>query len=179
MQIKERVTIAPGETLRVRDVADVFGGEAGDIEIPCPKKEGVWRLPAIAVAQAIGERSDGVLLLGESQCYVHVVPDRKRSRTHALRAVIAFLLLLIGSAFAITWFHADVDMEKAQMEMYRMISGRKPSSEMLIAVPYALGVGLGVALYYAMIGRRGSISPLDIKLKSYRKSAEETEGTTP
>ncbi len=172
------MTIAPGETLHVRDVADVLGGEAGDIEIPCPKKAGVWKLPAIAVAQAIGENAD-ISLLGADQCYVHVVPERKRARTHALRAAVAFLLLFIGSAFTITWFHADVDMEKAQGTMYRMITGAEPSDRLLIAVPYAVGVGFGAALYYAMIGRRGSISPLDIKLKSYRKSAEETEGTTP
>ena len=41
----------------------------------------------------------------------------------ALRAALAFLVLLVGSALAIMWFHADVNMYDAQREMYRAVTG--------------------------------------------------------
>ena len=37
----------------------------------------------------------------------------------------------------------------------------------------------GVALFYALIGRRGTTSPLEIKLEEYRQSAEQATGLTP
>ena len=67
------------------------------------------------------------------------------------------------------WFHADVNMYDAQREMYRAVTGGEEPAALAVALPYALGVGLGVAFYYALIGRK-TISPLDIKLSNYKRA---------
>ena len=36
-----------------------------------------------------------------------------------------------------------------------------------------------LALYYALLGRRRTVAPLEIKLEEYRQSAEQTSGLTP
>ena len=110
---------------------------------------------------------------------MHVVGKDRRQQTHVLRAIAAFMLLLIGSALAITWFHADVNMLDAQQGLYRLITGKEVSNQWLITIPYAAGVFFGVALFYALLGRKGTTSPLDIKLAEYQQSAEQAAGKTP
>ena len=186
VQIKERAVVRSGQNLLVGDVALVtdqsgaFDKTAAALPVPCPKNEGVWSLPAIAVARALKkEVEEELVLLGESVCYVHVVKDEHRNRTHVVRTALAFLFLLLGSAQAICWFQADVSMWDAQVALYRLFAGTEPSNQLLIVLPYTLGVGLGVAVFYALIGRKKTVSPLDIQLDKYRKDAEQTAGETP
>lgn len=182
LQLKPRVVIAPGEKLTVRHIADAINTENAEVmELPveCPDTAGVWRLPAMAVIKAVIGRNPDVSILGPAECYVHIVPESKRNRTHLVRAIFAFLLLLIGSALAITWFHADVNMLDAQQGLFRLITGKEADNIWLITIPYALGVFFGVALFYALLGKKRTTSPLEIKLEEYRKSAEEATGKMP
>lgn len=186
VQIRERAVVRAGQALTVSDVALVtsaagaYDKNAASLPVPCPKTEGVWTLPAIAVAQAVSKGvQEELVLLGENVCYVHVVKDEHRNGTHIVRAVLAFALLLLGSAQAICWFQADVNMWDAQVSLYRFLSGRAPSEPLLIVIPYTVGVGLGVAVFYSLIGRKKTVSPLDIQLDKYRKDAETTAGETP
>jgi hypothetical protein len=92
---------------------------------------------------------------------------------------LAFLLLMAGSALAITWFHADVNMMDAQQALFRFITGHQAENEWLITGPYAAGVFFGVSLFYALLGKRRSVAPLEIKLEEYRQAAEQVSGLTP
>ncbi len=182
MQLKARVDLRPGEQLRVRHVADALdtaGQEVLELPVNCPKTEGVWKLPAMAVIQAVSQQCPDITMLGPPECFVHVMGKDRRQQTHVLRAIAAFMLLLIGSALAITWFHADVNMLDAQQGLYRLITGKEVSNQWLITIPYAAGVFFGVALFYALLGRKGTTSPLDIKLAEYQQSAEQAAGKTP
>ena len=85
----------------------------------------------------------------------------------------------MGSALAITWFHADVNMLDAQQSLYRMLTGREAENTVWITLPYSVGVFFGVSLFYALLGRKRTIAPLDIKLNEYRQSAEQATGLTP
>ena len=120
-----------------------------------------------------------VTVLGPPECFVHIIPDSKRNTTHLLRTIFAFLILMVGSALAITWFHADVNMLDAQQSLYKLITGTQPENAWLITGPYAAGVFFGVALFYALLGKRRTVAPLEIKLEEYRQSAEQASGLTP
>ena len=182
LQMKARATKGPGEPLFVRDVADARdsgGATVMDLPVECPTKEGVWRLPAMAVVKAVMAVCPEVTVLGPSECFVHIVPEAKRNRTRPFRTAIAFLLLMAGSALAITWFHADVNMLDAQQALYRLITGREIENTLWITLPYSVGVFFGVALFYALLGRKRTVAPLDMKLEEYHQSAEQATGLTP
>lgn len=182
LQLKKRATIAPGEQLFVHHVADALdtgGADVMNLPVDCPKTPGVWRLPAMAVIQAVSSACRQVEFIGPSECFIHIIPPSKRNRTHIFRTILAFLLLMIGSALAITWFHADVNMIEAQRGLYRLITGKDVDNMWLITIPYAIGVFLGVALFYSLLGKKHTVSPLEIKLEDYRQSAEEAMGKTP
>ena len=182
VQLKPRAVLRPDETVLVRHVADVMSGSPDkvmDLPVECPVHPGVWRLPALAVVKALRVTGEEVSVIGPEACFVHVVAEKKRNRAHPFRAAAAFLLLMLGSAFSITWFHADVNMAQAQETLFRMVTGHAPENRLLIALPYAAGVFFGVALFYCLLGRRGTVSPLDIKLGEYRASAERQIGRIP
>ena len=182
LQLKGRACLPPGEQLLVRHVADALdteGGSVMDLPVECPKTPGVWRLPAMAVVKALSPLCGQITVLGEKECFVHVQKDQMPTAAHFIRTALAFLLLAVGSAMAITWFHADVNMAEAQQTLYRMVTGHEAADPLLITIPYAAGVCLGVALFYALIGKRRTASPLDMKLDEYRKSAEQYTGLIP
>ena len=182
LQLKARTVLHPGEQLLVRHVADAVstcGDSVMDLPVSCPSREGVWRIPAMAVIKAVMDVCPQIALMGPAECFVHIVPEEKRNRTHPFRAAAAFLLLMLGSALTISWFHADVNMLEAQQHLYRLITGRAATTPWLITLPYAAGVFLGVALFYALLGKKRTVAPLEIKLEEYRHAAEQATGLTP
>ena len=182
LQLKGRACLRPGEQLLLRHVADALdtdGKSVLDLPVESPKTPGVWRLPAMAVVKALSPVCGDITVLGEQECYVHIQRESKRGPGHFLRTALAFLLLAVGSAMAITWFHADVNMMDAQQALFRLITGHQAENPWLITAPYSAGVFLGVAMFYALLGKKRSVAPLEIKLEEYRQSAEQVSGLTP
>lgn len=185
LQMKNRVILDPGQQLYVHHVADVFSTDKQlskqlmDMPVDCPANPGIWKIPQIHVTQCLSAASDSIIPLGPSECYVHFIPKNKQNHTHTIRSVFAFVLLLLGSMLAITWFHADVNMKEAQNTMFYLITGREAENQLLLSIPYAVGVFFGISLFYALLGKKGTISPLDIKLNDYHTTSEKAAGKTP
>lgn len=185
LQLKSRVIMNPGEQLCVRHVADVISPDKTltkrmlDVPVPCPSSPGIWKISQIHVAQSLSEYKDTIVPMGPNECFVHYIPANKRNKTHILRSVLAFILLLIGSMLAISWFHADVNMTEAQKTLFRLITGKEVNNPLYLSVPYAVGVFFGVSLFYALLGKKGTISPLEIKLNEYHTTSEKAAGKVP
>ena len=177
IQLNSRVILPPGQPLLLQDAARVEGPSSLlQVRLPCPDQEGVWRLEAIDVLRAacLQLPDAQITVLGSDVCYVHRVRASRRDPTRPLRTAAAFLILLLGSALGLAWFHSDVDMPAAQLAMYTAVTGREPSSPLLITIPYVIGVALGVAVFYALPGK-GRTTPLEIRLNGYRADMEQAE----
>ena len=92
-----------------------------------------------------------------------------------MRTAAALLILLLGSALGLTWFHADVNMPQAQADVYAAITGAPPDDVRLITIPYCIGVALGVCVFYA-IPFPNQTTPLEVKLTEYQEDMEKAEG---
>lgn len=178
VQLQNRAKVEMGQQLRLTDAAKVIGpGSAKAILLPCPQEQGVWKLEGIQVAAALRKAYPGeeVTLLGADICYVHRVKASHRDPTRPLRTAAAFLILCLGGALGLCWFHADVDMPRAQYAVFEALTGEEPSDRRLITIPYAVGVALGVAVFYALPSRKAT-TPLEVKLTEYQEDMEKTEG---
>lgn len=171
IRMREKVEREAEGEVRVGDVADVLCDASVDVrELPVfmPTLPGVYTTDALRVVHAIKRAYPGesVTLLGTSH---GMLIRRKRRRVHflTLRKALAFAILLAGSALAIMWFHADVNMMDTQIELYTRLTGSGEPGKWLMAIPYALGVGIGVAMSFALFGKR-RVSPMDVKLSEYR-----------
>lgn len=138
VQLRARVKLAQGETLHVADAANVLGSEkAGHCSLFCPTAPGVYTLDAIAVAKALKKvfPQEDISLIGADVCYVHRIKARGKDFLRPVRTAAALLILLLGSALGLTWFHADVNMPQAQADVYAAITGAPPDDVRLITIP--------------------------------------------
>ncbi len=175
LRMREVTTSEPGQALCLADVADVLADASlglNALPISVPRVPGVWKLDALALIREIQARCprESVVLLGSAKATL-VCRRAQKPRWVGMRAVLVFALLFVGSAMAMAWFHADVNMLGAQRSVARMLTGGDGVGAWWIALPYALGVGSGVVFYYALTSRK-TASPLDIKLAEYRRQAQ-------
>lgn len=175
-QMRRRVRIGIGEPLRLSDAADVRGDIPGEISLSCPDKTGIWIIRAVDVASALARHvpAEEICMLGSDVCYVHRIPQEK-DRWRCLRAAAAFLILMLGSALGLCWFHSDVDMPQAQVRLFAMLTGAPPEDIRWITIPYVIGVVIGVSAFYALPGRRET-TPMEVKLMDYQEDMERARG---
>ena len=178
VQLQNRAKVEMGQPLHLGTAARIIGPKgAQDIRLPCPDQQGVWKLEAILVAKALQKAfpDEAITMLGADICYVHRVKASHRDFTRPLRTAAAFFILCLGGALGLCWFHADVDMPRAQFAVYEAITGEAPADPHLITIPYAIGVAAGVAVFYALPSRKAT-TPLEVKLTEYQEDMEKTEG---
>ena len=177
VQLNSRVKLEMGQKLHLKDAAKVIGPKDADaLPLPCPDKQGIWKLDALRVTQALQKEypDEDVTILGPSVCYLHRVKAPRHDLTRPLRTAAAFLILCLGGALGLCWFHADVNMPEAQYAVYEALTGEAPHDPRLITTPYAVGVVLGVAVFYALPSRKAT-TPLEVKLTEYQEDMEKTE----
>ena len=177
VQLNARAKLETGQLLRLGDAAKLIGPKgAEELILPCPEERGIWKLTALHITQALQTAypKEAVTLIGTDVCYVHRVKALRRDLTRPLRTAAAFLILCLGGALGLCWFHADVDMPKAQFAVYEALTGEPPRDARLITIPYAAGVALGVAVFYALPSRKAT-TPLEVKLTEYQSDMEQTE----
>ena len=178
VQLNNRAKVTMGQPLRLGDAAKLIAPEGAQaLPLPCPEKEGVWKLLALDVTKALRQAypQEAVTLMGADVCYVHRVMEKKRDLLRPLRTAAAFLILCLGGALGLAWFHSDVDMPHAQAAVYEALTGQAPQDLRLITIPYAIGVALGVSVFYALPSRTAT-TPLEVKLTEYQEDMEKTEG---
>lgn len=177
--LKDKATLPPGETTTVGAIAQVFPADeqVQNAKIPCPMQDGIWKISAFSVAQTILKAApeQEVTMLGADVCYLHISSKNPQDKGRPVRSAIAFVLLMIGSALALAWFHSDVDMPTAQQEIFKLITGHEAQQIEYITIPYAIGVGLGVAFFYSLIGKK-TISPMEVKLQEFTTETEQAQG---
>lgn len=181
LRLKPRVTARVGQQLTLSDVADVLADASlrlGTLPVSLPQQEGVWPLDALSLIMRVTEKApdETVNVLGDGTGWLHrqtKTPAEKRFARvlQVLRTAAVCVLLFAGSALTIAWFHTDVNMEDAQAALFRAVAGHAPSSPLWIALPYAVGVGLGALTYYLRL-RRDEASPLTVKLREYAEDME-------
>ena len=178
VQLLNRAKVVTGQKLHLGAAARLIAPQGADaLLLPCPEEPGVWKLEALRVTEVLQKAYPGeaITLLGADICYVHRVKAAHRDPTKPLRTAAAFLILCLGGALGLSWFHADVNMPQAQVAVYEALTGEAPDDERLITIPYAVGVVLGVAVFYALPSRKAT-TPLEVKLTEYQEDMEKTEG---
>lgn len=193
LRVRGEVVASPGETLTLAEVCEVAGPEgvaarAGAIPIGvAPERPGGIRLiSALDVARRVWAElpQADVALLGATEAVVRVAFPGAAGWWVGAKAFAVGLLLLIGSAMAIMNFHSDVNMPAVHRQVYRLLTGHEAERPLWLQVPYSLGVGLGIALFFKLVrekGHRLEPSPLELEMEDYDQSvlryiAQRTEG---
>lgn len=99
----------------------------------------------------------------------------KKDRTKYFRVGVVSIVVMMGSIMGIMNFHADVNMSQSQSKMVGAITNDTDRYLPYFQIPYSLGIGLGVALFFNKVVptySKDEPSPLDLRMISLNKEIE-------
>ena len=144
------------------------------------------RLTAIQIVQLIHQAVNrvSVIPIGESSALYEPVQEEKDNPLLVfLRVAFSAVLLFFGSALAIMYFHADVNMKEVHQTVYQFISGKKAAQPVLFSISYSIGIGAGIAIFFEVINKlknKENPGPLELEIhqadKEIRDYLRDQEG---
>ncbi|WP_335869785.1 stage V sporulation protein AA [Bacillus sp. 2205SS5-2] len=125
-----------------------------------------------AVTQSISDVD--IQTIGPSQVIVEVVYEKKKMSKPFF--VLVWLLLFIGAALAIMNFHEDVSMRSVHKSLYKTLTGIEEEKPLLFQIPYSIGLGLGMILFFNHVFRKRineEPSPLEVEMFNYQQDLDQ------
>lgn len=114
-----------------------------------------------------------VQTIGPAQTIINVILHKKSAALPFF--LLIWFLLFFGSAMAIMNFHEDVSMKSVQEKLYTIITGEKASKPLLFQIPYSLGLGLGMVLFFNHVFKKRineEPSPLEVEMFNYQQDLD-------
>ncbi|WP_433742953.1 stage V sporulation protein AA [Falsibacillus pallidus] len=112
--------------------------------------------------------------IGPSQTIVEVIYKKKRMSIPMF--ILVWLLLFIGAGLAIMNFHEDVSMREVHQNLYKIITGRENEKPLIFQIPYSLGLGVGMILFFNHVFRKRineEPSPLEVEMFNYQSDLDQ------
>lgn len=128
----------------------------------------------LQVVKAIRESEPGLVIetFGEPHVLLEISPAGQ-VKPRKLLLMMAWLLLFFGSGMAMMNFHADVNMPEVQRRITELITSRSGPHPWLFQVPYSIGVGLGMLLFFNRLLRKrlnDEPNPLEVEMFMYQEN---------
>lgn len=115
-----------------------------------------------------------VQTIGASQTIVEILYEKKK--LSPLLFSVVWLLLFIGAGLAIMNFHEDVSMQQVHQRIYKIVTGKSNEQPLLLQIPYSLGLGLGMVLFFNHLFKKRineEPSPLEVEIFNYQLDVDQ------
>lgn len=183
LRLRKRLAVKPGAVITLGDICLLYwDGEREKSlgKLPVYRvKEQDGNLLVIDIMQVVAKLR-GMLpevpleIQGAAQIIVEIQSGRRSP--HLLLVSFVWLVLFIGSGLTIMNFHTDVSMLQVHQRLYYLITGQQASQPLLMQIPYSLGLGLGMILFFNHIFRKRineEPSPLEVELFLYQQNLDQ------
>ncbi|MCQ6564489.1 stage V sporulation protein AA [Bacillus mycoides] len=183
IKMRNRLKVSPTYEVKLSDVAQLAGDS---FIVESLQNEIVYNITAhdkthvvidvMKVIEIIQQKASHVQinLLGSGQTLVEIIYEKKK--VHPVFFGLVWLLLFIGAALAIIYFHEDVSMQQVHQRLYYMITGEFKEQPLLFQVPYSVGLGLGMVLFFNHVFQKRineEPSPLEVEMFQYQQSLDQ------
>lgn len=178
IRMRNRVLAKPEEIIYLDDIAQIIAPET---IIPKLKKLKVHQISVhdrniviidvmkvIRLISNLIENAD-VQTIGPAQTIIEVILKKKQMSLPFF--ILIWFLLFFGSAMAIMNFHDDVSMRSVQEKLYKIITGVEDSKPWIFQIPYSIGLGLGMILFFNHVFQKRineEPSPLEVEMFNYQ-----------
>ncbi len=118
--------------------------------------------------QNIGE-SDFIL-----ECKAGVVEHKA---LELVKTVLLCVVIFFGAAFTIMTFNNDVGVADVFSQLYEQVIGRKSDGVTEIEIFYAIGMPVGITIFYNHIGRKKVThdpTPIQVEMRKYEQDIDTT-----
>ncbi|MDD6332612.1 MAG: stage V sporulation protein AA [Clostridium sp.] len=118
-----------------------------------------------------------VVSLGEVDFIVYYKPIGKRPEwIGRLKLVVVCLLAFFGAAFSIMTFNTDVTTPDLFDQLYQLFTGQEPTGPGILQASYAVGLFLGIILFFNHGGRyklTNDPTPLQVQMRQYEQDVNQ------
>ena len=178
IRMRNRVQAEPEEKVLLKDVAQIIAPEAVLSNIKTmmvhqltPKDRNIVVIDVMKVINLITDTFDDceVQTIGPAQTIIEVTFKKKGVSIPFF--LLIWFLLFFGSAMAIMNFHDDVSMKSVHEKIYTIITGEKDAKPLLFQIPYSIGLGLGMILFFNHVFKKRineEPSPLEVEMFNYQ-----------
>ncbi|KIL34883.1 stage V sporulation protein AA [Cohnella kolymensis] len=181
VRMRRRAVVTPGSLITLGVVARLVADpdtEAKLKQLPLhlvSEKDGnLLLIDMLQVVKSILEAEPGTIIetFGEPHVLVEVSPSGS-IKPRKILLVLAWIMLFFGSGMAMMNFHADVNMPTVQRRITELVTGQSVVHPWYFQVPYSIGVGLGMLLFFNRLFRKplnDEPNPLQVEMFMYQES---------
>jgi stage V sporulation protein AA len=178
IRMRNRVQAPPEEKVLLKDIAQVIAPDevlshlqALMIHQLTNADRNIVIIDVMKVIQLIKSEFEEMEIqtIGPAQTIIEVTFKKKGVSLPFF--ILIWFLLFFGSAMAIMNFHDDVSMKSVQEKMYTIITGKKVTKPLLFQIPYSVGLGLGMILFFNHVFKKrinDEPSPLEVEMFNYQ-----------
>ncbi len=178
LRLRHRIQASPNEVITIGKIAQVVGNREWAEHVKKiivrhvnSSDKNIVVLDVMAVVNEIHKLDEeiNVQTIGPSQTIIEVVYEKKKISPFLFG--IVWLLLFVGSGLAIMNFHEDVSMQQVHTRIYKMITGEANEQPLLLQIPYSIGLGLGMILFFNHLFKKRfneEPSPLEVEMFNYQ-----------
>lgn len=178
LRLRHRIQVHPEEEITVGQLSQLTGDEviiARISALPVYKvkqeDKNIVVLDLMHILKRIQKKYPDydIQPIGDSETIIEIVYHKKQLTP--IMFGLVWLLLFIGSGLAIMNFHEDVSMQALHQNLYKLVTGKTNEYPYILQVPYSLGLGLGMVLFFNHLFKKRfneEPSPLEVEMFKYQ-----------
>lgn len=184
LRLRYRVEVKPDQRVYLKDMAQIIAENPEQetklahllIHQIRPEDKHLLVIDLMRVIRQIKESNPHVEIesIGPVQTIIEIIHPR---RTPTLFLVgFVWLLLFLGSGLTIMNFHEDVSMLQVHQKVYKIITGETKEYPLLLQIPYSIGIGLGMILFFNRVFKKRlneEPSPLEVEMFLYQQNLDQ------
>lgn len=181
LRLRRRVVVPPKAVITLGSIAALETGEATKRKLAAlpvwtvkPEDGSLIVIDMLQIVRKIRDAMPDMLVEAFGAPHVLVeVAERGTIRPRRALLVAAWLVLFFGSGMTIINFHADVDMPEVQKRITELMTGRREWHPWLFQIPYSIGLGLGMLLFFNRLFKRrlnDEPNPLEVEMFMYQEN---------
>ncbi|WP_329610105.1 stage V sporulation protein AA [Pseudalkalibacillus berkeleyi] len=183
LRMRHKLHVSPMQTVLIKDVAQLVGPDHIINEISkmiihqiSIHDKTIVVIDLMKVLKAIRNEYPKLDIqpIGTSQTIIEVIYNRPKMT--GAYFIIVWILLFIGAGLAIMNFHEDVSMQEVHQKIYFIVTGQQNDYPLLLQIPYSLGLGFGMVLFFNHIFKKRfneEPSPLDVEMFNYQQDLDQ------
>lgn len=181
ISLQRKTTVTKKRLIQLKDIAEISAPEhvkrqAEDVIVYSIEedKKSNYIISIIQVIQAIIKEIPNAKVSNagvENTVLQYLPEDYRESKLWELCKLAAVaLILFLGSAITIMTYHEDVSLVNIFISIQEIFTGEKVNNPNWISIPYSIGIGAGIIVFYNQFGTRkltNDPTPIQVEMTKY------------